>query len=662
MLRVIAGLKRSPTGRRLSKALIDATAVAAGIVAAGIGRFDFHASAIPWSGLVTVAALAAICQGLAGVAFGLYVGRCGYGTFDEIAVLARAVAFTTTFAIVVDVAAPGPRMAPLSVPVLGGVIGFLIMGAARFAHCLSVDRQERRPRSDSIPLLIFGAGDGGIEVIRAILRDQSATYDPVALLDDDPAKRNLRLMGVRVAGNRHRMAEVAARYEADTLLLAAPSMSGEVVAALSELANECGLRVMVLPPVSQLFGDIGVDDIRDIEISDLLGRHAIETDLHAIAGYLSGRRVLVTGAGGSIGSELCRQIKQLLPAALFMLDRDESSLHALQLSLDGHGLLDSPNLVLANIRDRDRLDRVFADCRPDVVFHAAALKHLPLLEQAPGEAVTSNVWGTLNVLQAAAAVDVERFVNISTDKAADPVSALGYSKRIAERLTAHMAAEATGTYVSVRFGNVLGSSGSVLSAFQTQVGLGGPITVTDAEVTRYFMTVEEAAQLVIQAAAIGRSGEALALDMGSPVKIADVARRLAESAPRPVDIVYTGLRPGEKLHEVLFGSNEEDVRPFHPLISHVVVPPIDAGLVSALDPCADAIEIRASLAALCRVGLSERTDLRSVGPHFGRELADTREAFGSTLSSDRRTDRGSGGYELNERLNNSLDSPRRRSL
>ena len=520
---------------------------------------------------------------------------------------------TTLVVVAVDILAPGPRMAPLSVPFLGGLIGFVIMGSVRFAHRLHADRAERRPGVDSIPLLVFGAGEGGTEVIRAILRDQSSTYTPVALLDDNPTKRNLRFMGVRVAGDRHQMAQVAARYDAETLLIAAPSASGETVAELNELARECNLRVLVLPPVSQLFGDVGVDDIREIEIGDLLGRHQIETDLGSIAGYLSGRRVLVTGAGGSIGSELCRQITRFSPSELTMLDRDESGLHALQLSLDGHGLLDSPNLMLADIRDRDRLDHVFASCRPEVVFHAAALKHLPLLEQAPGEAVKSNVWGTLNVLEAAAAFDVEKFVNISTDKAADPVSVLGCSKRIAERLTVHTAEDALGAYVSVRFGNVLGSSGSVLTAFQAQVNAGGPITVTHPDVTRYFMTVEEAVELVIQAAAIGRSGEALVLDMGNPVKIDDVAHRLAESAPRPVDIVYTGLRPGEKLHEVLFGGDEIDVRPFHPLISHVAVPPIEPGLVSALDPSAEAIEIRTTLAALCLAGIPEQSHGSATG-------------------------------------------------
>jgi FlaA1/EpsC-like NDP-sugar epimerase len=319
-----------------------------------------------------------------------------------------------------------------------------------------------------------------------------------------------------------------------------------------------------------------VGDIRDVSEADLLGRHEIETDIESIAGYLTGKRVLVTGAGGSIGSELCRQIYRFAPAELMMLDRDESALHAVQLSIEGRALLDNPNLLLLDIRDQDLLSRLFRDHRPEVVFHAAALKHLVLLENHPAEALKSNVWGTQSVLEAAAAAGVERFVNISTDKAADPISVLGYSKRIAERLTAHMATKAEGTYLSVRFGNVLGSRGSMLGSFQAQAEAGGPITVTDPDVTRYFMTVQEAVQLVIQAAAIGRDGEALVLDMGAPVRIADVAQRIAAQAHRPVNIVYTGLRPGEKLHEDLLGADEPDERPVHPLISHVNVPPVSA--------------------------------------------------------------------------------------
>jgi FlaA1/EpsC-like NDP-sugar epimerase len=312
--------------------------------------------------------------------------------------------------------------------------------------------------------------------------------------------------------------------------------------------------------------------------------------------HIAGKRVLVTGAGGSIGAELCRQLHRLGPAELIMLDRDESALHAIQLALRGRALLDSEETVLADIRDQRRIQEVFGRFRPEIVFHAAALKHLPLLEQSPAEAVKSNVWGTLTVLRAAADHGVQSFVNISTDKAAHPVSVLGYSKRIAERLTAHMSAQTGGRYLSVRFGNVLGSRGSVLTALSAQVAAGGPVTVTHPEVSRYFMVVDEAVHLVLQAAAIGRGGEVLVLDMGNPVRIADIARRLTANSVPAVDIVFTGLRPGEKLTEDLLGPGETDQRPYHPLISQVPVPPLDPDEALALDPLAGPDQVRHALA------------------------------------------------------------------
>jgi FlaA1/EpsC-like NDP-sugar epimerase len=311
--------------------------------------------------------------------------------------------------------------------------------------------------------------------------------------------------------------------------------------------------------------------------ADLLGRHEVDTDVDSIAGYVTGKRVLVTGAGGSIGSELSRQLYRFAPASLILLDRDESALHAVQLSIEGRALLDSRNLVVCDIRDVDRIDQVFDEHEPEVVFHAAALKHLPLLQMHPEEALKTNVWGTQVLVDASLRTGVERFVNISTDKAADPCSVLGYSKRLAERLTAAAANHGDGVFLSVRFGNVLGSRGSVLTAFSSQIDAGGPVTVTDPEVTRYFMTVEEAVQLVIQAGAVGRDGEALVLDMGEPVRIDDVARRLIAESDRPIEVVYTGLREGEKLHEVLFGPGEQGTSPCHPRISHVPVPPLSRG-------------------------------------------------------------------------------------
>ena len=373
------------------------------------------------------------------------------------------------------------------------------------------------------------------------------------------------------------------RTGASTVVLALPSADADTIARLRLDAVDAGASVKVLPATTELLHErVGIQDLRDINLKDVLGRNQLDTDIDAIADYLTGKRVLVTGAGGSIGSELCRQIQRFEPAELLMLDRDESALHAVQLSLEGRALLDSPDVILCDLRDRDTVREVFRTRRPQVVFHAAALKHLPMLEQYPVEAVKTNVVGTLTLLDAAQEMGVEHFVNISTDKAANPTSVLGYSKRIAERLTAERTG-ADGVYVSVRFGNVLGSRGSVLAAFAKQIAAGGPLTITDPDVSRYFMTIEEACQLVVQAAAIGSSGEALVLEMGEPVRIIDVARQLMDQAGTPVPIEYTGLRPGEKLHEDLFGDDEpQGVRPVHPMVCHVPVPPLTRGDVATL--------------------------------------------------------------------------------
>jgi FlaA1/EpsC-like NDP-sugar epimerase len=451
-------------------------------------------------------------------------------------------------------------------------------------------------------LLVFGAGEGGTQIVADALAKESDVV-PVAVLDDDPRMHGTRILGIPVVGGRDRIAAAARTFRARDLLVALPSASRELVTEITDLAHAAGLFVRVLPPEAELeTGDVTTDDIRPLSPVDLLGRREIETDVASIAGYLTGRRVLVTGAGGSIGSELCRQLRMFEPGRLVLLDRDESALHAVELSMTGKALFDTGDVVLADIRDADALNDVFEDIRPDVVFHAAALKHLAILEQFPAEAVKTNVVGTRNVLDAAIRANVDRLVNISTDKAADPSSALGYSKRLAERLTAQYAVERRRAYLSVRFGNVLGSRGSMLDAFQAQIAAGGPITVTDPAVTRFFMTVGEAVQLVIQAGAIGSGGEALVLDMGEPVRIADVAQRLASQHGMPVDIVYTGLRPGEKLHEVLWGEGEVDRRPVHPLISHVPVPPLRPDELATLVAAGDSDDVMELFRRLCQRG------------------------------------------------------------
>jgi FlaA1/EpsC-like NDP-sugar epimerase len=466
---------------------------------------------------------------------------------------------------------------PRSVPLIGTLVGLCIMLGPRVVLRLVRERRTRPDAASAKRVIIFGAGMSGQQLIRSMLSEPESGYLPVALLDDAPAARSRRISGVAVRGTREDLATVAQDTGAEIVAVSVHDLPLDVMRELSRSAAQAGLRVQIIPPLLDVFRPrVDFSDLRDLDISDLIGRRPIEVDVAAIAGYLTGKKVLVTGAGGSIGSELCRQIKQFGPTELLMLDRDESALHALQLSTSGRALLDSPDVILADIRDAGTISGIFLERRPDVVFHTAALKHLPMLEQYPYEAWQTNVLGTVNVIDAAVATGVEKFVNISTDKAANPKSMLGCSKRIGERIVANTACRcAQGTYLSVRFGNVLGSRGSVLTTFADQILAGGPVTVTHPDVTRFFMTIPEAVRLVIHAAAIGRPGEALVLDMGKPVRIADIAHQLTLLAGRSVQILYTGLREGEKLHEELFGEGEVDHRPVHPSVSHVIVPALD---------------------------------------------------------------------------------------
>ncbi len=575
-----SGLRRLPGQYRTSaKLLADAVVWLAALpLAAAVRYLDINETP-PITDSVVLGALAVEVQLCASVGLALERGRHRYGSFDDAidALLGTTLATAGMVALNLTVF---DRSVPATVPAIAGMLALTLQMIPRIAWRVAQHQRSRPDARVAQPVVIFGAGEGGDQLVRTMLRDPHSPYLPVALLDDDPVKADLRIHGVPVLGNRTSVRHILERTGASTLIVAIPSAGPELLRFLAAEASAVGVAIRVLPPVTELLGRApGLSDVRPITEIDLLGRHQIDTDVASIAGYLANRRVLVTGAGGSIGSELCRQVQAFGPREMVMLDRDESALHAVQLSLHGRALLDDPNLVVADIRDAERLREVWAQHRPEVVFHAAALKHLTLLEQHPGEAVKTNVIGTQNVLDASRATGVDKFVNISTDKAANPTSMLGYTKRVAERLTAAAAQEAEGTYLSVRFGNVLGSRGSVLTAFRAQIAAGGPVTVTHAEVTRFFMTVEEAVQLVIQAGAIGRDGEVLVLDMGEPVAIADVAKRLIEATGEAVRIEYTGLRPGEKLHEELLGTGEVDDRPSHPLISQVPVPPLDPATV-----------------------------------------------------------------------------------
>lgn len=345
----------------------------------------------------------------------------------------------------------------------------------------------------------------------------------------------------------------------------------------------------------------------------LLGRDERTTERALPDGYLSSARVLVTGAGGSIGSELCRQLRRLQPAELLMLDRDESALHAVKLSIDGEALMNTPDLILADLRDGVRMREVFEQHRPDTIFHAAALKHLPILELAPTEAVSTNVTGTADLLDLACEFGVETFVNISTDKAANPTSVLGYSKRVAERITAEVGARASGRYLSVRFGNVLGSRGSLLETFLAQIDAGGPVTVTSPQIRRYFMSVDEAVHLVLHASVDGFDGHCHVLEMGDQLLIKDVAERLIARSGRAVEILYVGMRQGEKLLEELFNDIETPQLTSHPHVTAVLVPPLARVSLERLVTLRDPAAVRAELHRLSYSPANDTTGSLAAG-------------------------------------------------
>ncbi len=541
------------------------------IVVAVVLRFEFDLSRVDWLSTLALAAVAVAVHALVGLLFGLYAGRHTYGSFEEVRLLVLAsvvdLALLAAFVAVFGAALSMPRSSVF----IAFPLALVLMFGVRYTRRLSAER-SRKPGNSATPALVVGAGSAGDLILRNMLSGSESPLVPVGLVDDDPAKRRLQLRGVRVLGGTDEIERLAGETGAEVLVIAIARANSALLRQLTDAGAAAGMQVLVVPTMEQLVsGNVSVADLRSVSIEDLLGRNPVDTRIEDVAGYVTGKRVLVTGAGGSIGSELCRQLYKFGPSELIMLDRDETGLQQAQLGTVGHGLLHTRDVVLADIREPEVLASIFEDRRPEVVFHAAALKHLPMLEQYPDEAWKTNVLGTLNVVNAARAAGVSTFVNVSTDKAANPTSVLGHSKRVAEKITG-WAAEDTGfRYLSVRFGNVIGSRGSMLPTFQRLIEEGGPLTVTHPEATRYFMTIPEACQLVIQAGGIGRPGEVLILDMGEPVRILDVAKRMIAMSGKQIEIVFTGLREGEKLHEELVGARENLERPFHPQVSHAKV-------------------------------------------------------------------------------------------
>lgn len=506
--------------------------------------------------------------------FGLYGRMWRYASVYE----ARHVVFAGLTAGVVVVALNeiltwlGRRL-PLSVAVSGVALALLGFGAIRFENRLFAFRRGELPGAPTRALLV-GAGDAGATVLADIRANPSLGLDPVGFVDDDPRKIGLELHDVPVLGARDDIPSLVRDLGVDQVLLVIPSASSDLVRQVAGRCEEADVPLRVLPSIDETVGgQVSARDIRDLAIEDLLGRQQVAIDLEPAARMLRGRRVLVTGAGGSIGSEIARQVATFEPDTLALLDHDETHLHDVIGELRG---TDTAEAVLLDIRDRDRVVEAFARLRPEVVFHAAAHKHVPILEAYPEEALLTNVLGTANLTDAALAWGVERFILISTDKAVKPVSVMGASKWLAEQLVRSV--EGSCVFSAVRFGNVFGSRGSVIPTFIRQIERGGPVTVTDPSMCRYFMSTHEAVQLVLQAAALSTGGEVLTLRMGDPMNILELARRLIRLAGRvpgkdvPVQIV--GCRPGEKLAEDLIDPDEDAVPSSHPgvMVSRPRVP------------------------------------------------------------------------------------------
>lgn len=462
---------------------------------------------------------------------------------------------------------------PRSVLLVDYVISLAMMTALRiskrvFREYLSKRDWVLKGRSR---VLIIGAGEAGNSIAQEMLRNPKSAFVPVGFIDDDPAKRGLSINRVKVLGTRHDVPEILKNNHIDEILIAIPSASSRDIRSIVEIIRQADpkKKIRIVPGILDLVdGRVGLTDIKEVKVEDLLGREQVLVDFEKIRAFIRGKCVLVTGAGGSIGSELVRTILQFEPSKLLALDIDETELFYLTNRLKEEKGNMEP--VVADIRDRAKMERVFSYCRPQVIIHSAAYKHVPMLEEFPEEAIKTNVLGTKILAELAIEFGAEKFVNISTDKAINPTSVMGSSKRISEELLRVMNRRNSTRFISVRFGNVLGSRGSVIPVFEEQIKSGGPVTVTHPEMRRYFMATSEAVILVLQAAAAGEGGEVFILDMGEPIKIVDLAREMIRlSGYEPdvdIPIIFTGVRPGEKLFEELLGAEEGSEPTEHPKI------------------------------------------------------------------------------------------------
>ncbi|HBQ45457.1 MAG TPA: nucleoside-diphosphate sugar epimerase [Ruminococcaceae bacterium] len=526
---------------------------------------SFRAS-IPWMTLVCIAVFAL---------FRFYSTMWQFASLDE---LLQIFYGTTTACVIVTVLGytAFPRLLtdsdgfplqrfPIPVYVMGWLLTLFLVGGSRFAirFFRSVKRRRAGIRGGGFShrVMVIGAGEMGSMVIKDLKSAPQSKGVPVVAIDDDKKKRGTRIHGVKVAGGRESIPRIAARYNVDEIILAIATARQADKREILNICAKTNCRLKTIPALYEILeGNAEPLKVRDVNILDLLGRDEVKLNVEEISGYLRDRVILVTGGGGSIGSELCRQIACFHPKKLIVLEIYENNAYELQNELLRRFPKLDMEVIIGSVRDRARIDHIFSCMRPDVVFHAAAHKHVPLMELSPGEAVKNNVFGTLNVAQACDKFHVRRMVLISTDKAVNPTNIMGATKRICELIVQYYSRHSRTGFVAVRFGNVLGSNGSVIPLFKQQIAEGGPVTVTHPDIMRYFMTIPEAARLVIQAGGMAKGGEIFVLDMGRPVKIVDLARnliRLSGYEPdRDIKIKYTGLRPGEKLCEELLLDSE----------------------------------------------------------------------------------------------------------
>jgi FlaA1/EpsC-like NDP-sugar epimerase len=543
------------------------------------------------------------------------------GIRDLYALMTAIGAVTVLFSVLISFF-PAAYTVPRSVPLIEGLLALIALGGMRMALRLSSERYRLHSAGGSRKarrVLIAGAGEAGAMVAREMMRHPEAGRQPVGYLDDDPGRRRAKIVGLPVLGPLAALPEMVEAMRVDEVLIAMPSQGPDVMRRVLELARVAGVEHRTLPAIHDLLsGSVSINEIREVDLEDLLGREPVRLDMEEIAAYLKDRVVLITGAGGSIGSEIVRQVAGFRPRLLVLLGRGENSIYDIdrQIGRDFPGISRVP--VITDLRDAESLRAVFDAYRPEVVFHAAAHKHVPLMEANPSQAIFNNVAGTRNVVDLALEYGVSRLVNVSTDKAVNPSSVMGASKRVAE-LIVHRASTQCDDgchFVSVRFGNVLGSRGSVIPLFRSQILAGGPVTVTHPEMQRYFMTIPEATQLVLQAGSMPLNGAVYALDMGTPVRIVDLARDMillcGKEPGVDIAIEFTGMRPGEKLFEELLLAEEGTVPSQHEKLftargvgggcQH-----LDAHLEILLDAAAsrDAVRIQAALTALvptCSLG------------------------------------------------------------